>query len=122
MTVKFTNNARSTLANSISDTDTVIRVRVGHGSKFPVIAETGDWFPLALEDDSGNIEYLRATARSGDSITVQRGSEGSQARAYGAGDVCELRLTSEALTAAITSGQLPGTIPRISISDGNISS
>ena len=122
MTVKFTNNARSTLANAISNTDTVIRVRVGHGSKFPVIAETGDWFPLALEDDSGNIEYLRATARSGDSITVQRGSEGSLARAYGAGDVCELRLTSEALTAAISSGQLPGVLPNVSISDGNISS
>lgn len=116
MAVKTTNNARSTLAVSVTSTETVVRVRVGHGVKFPLLTEEGEWFPLALEDVQGNIEYLRATAREGDSITVQRGAEGSQARPFAAGDLCELRLTSAALEDLQGGGQ-PGVLPSVSISN-----
>lgn len=97
MGVLFTNNARSLLAASVSATDTVIRVRVGHGDRYPLPKAADDWFPLTLEDESGNIEIMRAISRSGDSITVQRGAENTQARAYTAGDAVELRLTAAAL-------------------------
>lgn len=120
MAVKLVNNARSTLATAITATETVVRVRVGHGIKFPVLSVSGDWYPLALEDDSGNIEYLRCTARSGDSMTVERGAEGTQARSYSAGDVCQLRLTAGALEAATNPDPHPGVLPAASISDAAI--
>ena len=88
------NNARSTLSAPITATDTTIRVRVGHGDRFPQPSTTGDWFPLTLEDESGNIEILRATARQGDVITVTRGAEGTQARSFVSGDSVELRATA----------------------------
>ena len=121
MSLKLTNNARSILAVSISDSETVIRVKVGHGVKFPVLNNTGDWFPLALEDDSGNIEYLRATAREGDSITVQRGAEGSQRREFSAGDLCELRLTAGAMDELQNGTPSPSVVAAV-ISDAAISS
>lgn len=117
MGVKLLNNARSTLAVAITSTETVIRVRVGHGIKFPVLSDDGDWYPLALEDDMGNIEFLRCTGRAGDSMTVQRGAEGTQARSYSAGDLCQLRLTAAALAAAVNPDPDPGILPAVSISD-----
>lgn len=113
------NNARSTLSASISATDNTIRVRVGHGDRFPLPRATGDWFPVTLEDESGNIEILQATARNGDVITVQRGAEGTQARAFIAGDAVELRLTAAAVLAAQSGGGTDG-IPLVSISDANL--
>ena len=99
------NNARSTLSASITAMDTTIRVRVrvGHGDRFPQPSASGDWFPLTLEDESGRIEILRATARQGDVITVTRGAEGTQARSYVAGDAVELRATA-AVFANISGG------------------
>jgi len=91
------NNARSTLALPIRPIDTSVRVLAGHGARFPQPDAAGDWFPLTLEDQSGNIEILRATRRAGDVITVQRGSEGTQARSFTAGDAVELRATAAAL-------------------------
>ena len=65
-----------------------------HGDRFPQPSATGDWFPLTLEDQSGSIEILRATARQGDMITVTRGAEGTQARSFVSGDAVELRATA----------------------------
>lgn len=113
------NNARSTLSASITAMDTTIRVRVGHGDRFPQPSATGDWFPLTLEDESGNIEILRATARQGDMITVTRGAEGTQARAYAAGDAVELRPTAAALKDLQGGGGTPQTVS-VSISDGQL--
>jgi len=101
MGVKLTNNARSLLAQAVSAIDTQLRVTTGHGVKYPSLANTGDWFPVALEDDAGNIEYCRCTARNNDVFTVIRGAEGSQPLAYSAGDACELRITVAALMALI---------------------
>lgn len=113
MSVKFTDNARSTLAVSISSSETVVRVRVGHGVKFPVLTDEADWFPLALENVQGEIEIMRATAREGDSITVQRGNP---SRPYAAGDLCELRLTTAAVE-ELRNGTRPIVTPSVSISD-----
>lgn len=112
------NNARSTLSASITATDTTIRVRVGHGDRFPQPSATGDWFPLTLEDESGSIEILRATARQGDVITVTRGAEGTQARSYVAGDAVELRATAAVF--ANSSGGGDDEIIAVSISDAQL--
>ena len=97
MAVKLTNLARSKLAQALTAEETELRVLTGHGSRFPVLA-TGDWFPVALENENGEIELCRATARTGDVITVVRSQEGTDKRPYSAGDACELRLTVAALS------------------------
>ncbi len=98
MTVQLSNNARSVLASAVSATTLTLVLRAGDGAKFPALTGDDDeWFPVALEDASGRIEYCRATLRVGDTITVLRGQEDTKARAYPAGAACELRLTQAAL-------------------------
>lgn len=101
MGVKLLNDVRSKLAVSLNVGETQLRVIAGHGVRFPSIDTEEDWFPLALENDNGDIEYLRATARNGDLITVLREQEGSIERGFQSGALCELRLTVAALDARI---------------------
>lgn len=94
MAVKFANNASSTLASSISDTDTSLTL--ADASAFPSL--TGDeWFPLTVVNGSGDMEIMRVTARSGDTLTIERGQEGTTAVAFTSGSKCELRITAAAL-------------------------
>lgn len=95
----FTNNATSLLAGNISSGDGSLSVTSTEGALFPA-PTGGDWFPLVVVDGAGNIEIMKATARSGDVITVTRGQEGTSARAWSAGARVDCRLTVAALAAA----------------------
>lgn len=97
MAVKLLNIARSKLALGVSASETQLQVLTGQGSRFPVLTASDDWFPVVLENEDGQIEICRATARTGDVITVTRAQEGTDSRIYLAGDACELRLTVAAL-------------------------
>lgn len=97
MALKLTNNAASNLTASLGKDDTMIRVRVGHGTKFPELIRDGDWFPVGVANDLGEIEYMKATSRVGDTIIVVRAQEGTEARDYNAGDPVFLPLTKAAL-------------------------
>lgn len=101
MPVRLKNNARGLLAVSITALDTVIRVRVGQGERFPTLGDN-DWFPLVLEDDQGNIEITRAIARSGDAITVMRGQDGTQSKPFPADALVSLRITQKAINSWFT--------------------
>lgn len=98
MGLKLKNNASSSLAASMSDTETMVRVLAGHGVRFPTLG-AGDWFPLAVQNVQGDIEYMRATARAGDVITVTRAQENTAPIVLDAGDVVFLPLTVAALDA-----------------------
>lgn len=116
MAVKLANNVRSKLAVSVGASETELRVLTGHGQRFPALSTSdGSWFPVALENVNGEIEFCRATFRNGDVITVARGQEGSMARAYSAGDALELRLTVAALM-ALSIGSADQNLPRLSVS------
>lgn len=104
MGLKLANNASSSLAAALTETETLVRVLAGHGVRFPVLND-GDWFPLAVQNASGDIEYMRATARAGDVISVLRKQEGTEARVFDAGDVVFLPLTVAALNTLQSSGQ-----------------
>ena len=99
MGIKFSNNGHSTLAASISSSDTSITVASGHGSRFPSLA-AGDYFYATLIDASNNLEIVKCTARSSDVLTVTRGAESTTARAYAIGDRIELRVTAAGLDEA----------------------
>lgn len=97
MSIKFTNNATATLAASITTSSTSLTVTTSQGALFPTLA-AGDYFYATLVDSSNNIEIVKITARSGDTLTAVRAQESTTARAYAAADKLELRVTAAALT------------------------
>lgn len=99
MTIKWTNNATTTIASGISNSDTTITVAGGTGALFPTLG-AGDRFYATLNDSSNNIEIVEVTARSGDVMTVVRGQDGTTALSWIGGDKFELRPTAAGLLAA----------------------
>lgn len=95
MTYQAKNNAFSTLAGSLTNVATTLTVQAGHGDRFPVIAAP-DYTMVTLEDNSGNREIVKVTARASasDTMTIVRAQEGTTARAWASGDSVELRLTA----------------------------
>lgn len=96
MAILFTNNASAPIASSITTSSTSITVSSGQGAEFPVLAGS-DYFIATLVDTSNNIEIVKVTARSSDTMTVVRAQEGTTARAYAAGSLLELRITAAVL-------------------------
>ena len=101
MTIKFTNNAISTLASGITNSDTSITVVSGGGTKFPSLTG-GEYFRATLIDASNNLEIVKVTARSGNVLTVTRAQESTTARNFSTGDRIELRITAQSLLDAAT--------------------
>lgn len=96
MGVLFTNNASASLASAITSGSTTITLASGQGALFPAIAGS-NFFMATLVDTSNNIEIIRATARTGDTLTVTRAQDGTSARAFAAGDKLELRIVNAGL-------------------------
>lgn len=97
MPALFTNNASGALASSITSASTTIVLSSGQGAEFPALA-AGEFFYATLTDSSNNLEVIRVTARTSDTLTAVRAQDGTTARAYSAGALCELRVTAAALT------------------------
>lgn len=93
MPAKFTNNATATLAASLSTSATSITVTTGKGALFPSLA-SGDYFYATLTNSSNNIEIVKITARSGDTLTAVRAQEGTTALTWNSADRLELRITA----------------------------
>lgn len=109
MAVLYTNNAASILSASITNTAASFSVASGQGALFPAISG-GDYFYVTLLDSAGNIEIVKVTARSADTLTITRAQDGTSARAWSAGDKVELRITKAMLDDFKTdtrSGYLP---------------
>lgn len=92
----FSNNASTTLAASLNNLATSLDVLAGAGSLFPTPAG-GDYFLLTLVDINGQIEIVKCTARSADTLTIVRGQEGTSPRSFASGDTCELRITAQGI-------------------------
>lgn len=93
MGIKFANNASAPLASAISSTSTAVILTAGRGAAFPTLG-TGDYFYATLVNSSNLLEIVKVTARTGDTLTVVRGQDGTASRAYSAGDKLELRITA----------------------------
>lgn len=91
MAVLLANNVVSTLAASVSDTDTVLTVATGTGSSFPEPSGV-DYFYITLLSTSGLFEIAKVTFRSGDALTVERGQDNTTAIAFTAGARVEMRV------------------------------
>lgn len=96
MGVKVKNNAFGTISAGISAADTTVVLDTGQGARFPTLG-SGDFFFGTLVDTSNNIEVVKVTALSTDSMTVTRGQDNTTARAFTIGDRFELRPTAALL-------------------------
>ena len=99
MAVVFSNNAKTTLASTVSTSATSITV--ADGSVFPAL-NGSDYTYVTFEDSSGNVEIVKVTALSGNTLTVVRAQDNTSARAFSSGGKCELRLTSAGLNDVTT--------------------
>lgn len=93
MGVKVTNNAFGTISAGISTSDTTITLDSGQGARFPTLGGS-DHFYGTIVDTSNNVEIVKVTARSTDSMTVTRAQDNTAARAFAIGDRFELRPTA----------------------------
>jgi hypothetical protein len=96
----FANNASSLLASSMTNVQTTAVVTAGQGALFPAIG-AGQIAACTIEDVSGNIEVVYATGRTGDTLTIVRGEEGTTALAFAAGSRIEQRVTLGVLAALL---------------------
>lgn len=103
----FANAARSTLTASITSTATQLQINPADQAKFPV-ASGADYFKVAVEDASGNIEFVKVQRAVGQSIlnVVSGGRQAEDAtnfpaRSFVAGSLVELRMTAADLVASI---------------------
>lgn len=103
----FANAARTTLTASITAASTQLQINPADQGLFPV-ASGLDWFKVAIEDSSGNIEYIKVQRAVGASLlTVMSGGRAVEdsarfpARSFSAGSLVELRMTAADLALTI---------------------
>lgn len=102
MTRKYSSTSvQTTLAATISSSDTTITVATGTGSALmggvTLSAGNVDQFTVALDVDTQNEEIVFVTAISSDTLTIVRGRAGSSAITHTAGASVKHVLTSDDL-------------------------
>src|SRR6186713_2941615 len=96
MSVKFLNNSFTVTVVSIDEDDTEIIVAAGTGILLPVISGS-EYFYATLRDVEGIEEIVKVTAVVDDTLTVERGAEGTVAVPFIAGSLLENRFTAQTL-------------------------
>jgi hypothetical protein len=95
MALLFSNNASAELAAALTADATTLYVEEGKGSYFPVISTEGDYFYVTLVGDSV-MEIVKVTSTEGDTFTIVRAQDNTEAVAFAIGDLIELRITAAA--------------------------
>lgn len=99
MTAVFANFASSTLGAAITSGATSLTVRSGTGDLFP--SPIGlEFFYLVLENRTSTgttREIVKVTARTSNTMTVERAQEGTSAAAFPRGTTAALRITAAGL-------------------------
>lgn len=97
----FSNNAASVIGGPFTSGETTLVVEIGKGALFPN-PDPDEYFKLTLEDRRESPvkrEIVHCTARSGDTLTIVRGQEGTSAQAFNAGFVASHRTTAGTMSA-----------------------
>ena len=97
----FTNKAVTYLAEDFGSSSTTISLAAGEGAKFPAL--TGSQIAsLVLENRRvAKVEFVTLTARSGDTLVVLRGQEGTVSQSWSAGAQLSLRATAAVYEAIV---------------------
>ncbi|MCO7414089.1 hypothetical protein ABKU20_17515 [Enterobacter asburiae] len=99
LTLLAANNAQTVLASGISASATSITVNTGTGALFPSPSSGTSFFKLTFIDAAtGQLsEIVHVTALSGDTMTIERGQEGTSARAWSVNDIVANMMTAGTL-------------------------
>lgn len=103
----FANNAQTTLSAAITTTGQTT-ITVADGSVFPNPVSP-DYFTCTLTQAGStetSWEEVKVTARSGNTLTIVRGIEGTTAATWASGDKCEIRWTAAAALAGANVAQM----------------
>jgi hypothetical protein len=107
MTVKFTNNASTTVGTGINASATSLTV--ASASSFPQLSGADDYCYLTLQGATNTTrEVVKATALSGNTFTIVRAQDNTSAASWVAGDIVELRMTAALLTDVIDAATVEG--------------
>ncbi len=102
----FRNNISAILTAGINASATSLTVQTDQGAGFAL--ESGQHIRATLAQGS-TIEIIDVTARSGDTLTIQRGQEGTTPAAFTAGASVSIRWTADTIDAIV--GILAGLNP-----------
>ncbi|MPQ51949.1 phage tail protein [Citrobacter telavivensis] len=107
LTLLAANNAQTVLAAGINSSATSLIVNTGTGALFPSPASGTSFFKLTIVDSAtGSLsEIVHVTERTGDSMTIERGQEGTVARAWSANDIAANMMTAGTLSYLLTNFQ-----------------
>lgn len=105
MSIKFKNNASTTLASAINNSTTTVTVATGGGANLPSLG-AGEYFYATITDIDDNFEIVKVTARSTDTLTVVRAQESTTAKSFVSGSRVENRITAQSLVDATTADYL----------------
>jgi len=99
----YTNNAATTLASGLSAGATTLTVV--DGSVFPTPVSP-DYFTVTITQAGAETswEEVKVTARSGNTLTIVRGQEGTTDATWASGDKVEIRFTALAAADAANTG------------------
>lgn len=106
MSVLVTNNAWGQLSIPISAVATTILLSGGQGERFPSATSGVSYFYATLIDSSNNIEIVKCTSRRADTLTVVRGADNTEPRAFPEGSRVEVRPCAALLNDKISEDQL----------------
>ncbi|HDM8446404.1 TPA: hypothetical protein P0O00_001713 [Yersinia enterocolitica] len=110
LTLLSANNASTVLSAGISASATTLTVNTGTGGLFPSPVSGTSFFKLTLIDAAtGTLtEIVHVTARTGDTMTIVRGQEGTVSRLWSANDIAANMMTAGTLDLFAQSGTLGG--------------
>jgi len=92
MSIKYGNDAKSTLASSVTSSGTSLSV--ASAASFPTVG-AGDVMYLTLADALNSVtEIVKCTAVSGTTFTVVRAQESTSAVSWSAGSNVQIRITA----------------------------
>lgn len=93
--------SRVATAPSPADSGTTLVVETGDGSLFPDPSASGEYnvviYPNGEQPTSTNAEIVRVTARTSDTMTIDREEEGTSARTIVEGDIVMLAITAKVI-------------------------
>jgi len=120
-TYRFSNNASTTLGSGIAPSATTITVATSTGAEFPTLA-AGQYFTATLIASGSSTgtpnEIVRVTARTGDTMTVVRGQEGTTAQSWSVGDTFANFITAGFLNQLVDSGSLQAQTGNYAVDSG----
>ena len=107
--IKYSNNAATTLASAITGGSTSLTVV--DASEFPTLG-AGDELRITLSDETNTSwEIVKCTAIVGNTLTIVRAQESTNATSWAAGDNVSLRVTAGGMEAKADKSQVLTDVP-----------